>query len=550
MLEVGCGEGAVLQAFLDPPTHADSFPPSSLLDSSGRIESIPPAPEKDLRLTRVVGLDIQREVLDQVVQFTAPSVDDKERWNELTLELYEGSLDVHNDSFEGVHAIIATEVIEHLFPVSSARLLTSPFLRKSLLTTKRSESRLTDSLYEQATFKKAAESLLAYKPDMFVVTTPNHEFNSWFIDEEAGHLFPDPTGRTNRIFRDEDHKFEFTRAEFRDWVDSVLVEFDDYEVVMSGVGSLQNYYSGEPIPASPPSLAGHPALKDEASSKHGVDDPATFFATQIAVFTRKEGLVDSEERSPRCRRTSMLPFFSPSLSNAQEGSDAVFATASPTSAPSSPARPSASPATIDSRPLVPSPTRSVRVHSLVSRRVLPSIPLPPLQSIEETHRQIISSLKLILVGEFNESKISLARIWNCRSADGAALRLVCEGRISRVLECIIDAEAANEPWSFEVVTNDEFTAEDAVFIEWKEFVRISYEEIRNGETWREHDEVEEEEESDEEESEQARREPSIAQVTAAWGDEVSSGTPLVDGINGVEESNGGGALADVAESVW
>lgn len=127
MLEVGCGEGAVLQAFLDPPSHADSFPPSSLLEDSGRIESIPPAPEKDLRLARVVGLDIQRDLLDQVVQFTAPSVDDKERWNELTLELYEGSLDVHNDAFEGVHAIVATEVIEHLFPVSCAHSSCFPF---------------------------------------------------------------------------------------------------------------------------------------------------------------------------------------------------------------------------------------------------------------------------------------------------------------------------------------------------------------------------------------------------------------------------------------
>ena len=118
MLEVGCGEGAVLQILLEPPSHADCFPPSSLVDNSGRIDSIPPAQEKELHLARVIGLDVQREVLDLAVRMATPSSEDMERWNELTLELYEGSLDVHNDAFEGVDAIIATEVIEHLFPVS------------------------------------------------------------------------------------------------------------------------------------------------------------------------------------------------------------------------------------------------------------------------------------------------------------------------------------------------------------------------------------------------------------------------------------------------
>ena len=114
-----------------------------------------------------------------------------------------------------------------------------------------------------------------------------------------------------------------------------------------------------------------------------------------------------------------------------------------------------------------------------------------------------------------------------------------------MLECIIDAEEANEPWSFEVLTTADYEAEDAVIIEWKEFVGMTYEEVRNGETWREQDQVEEESEMEEEE-EQTRREPSIAQVTAAWGDEVSSGTPVVDGV--VVE--GGGNLSEVADSVW
>jgi hypothetical protein len=64
----------------------------------------------------------------------------------------------------------------------------------------------------------------AYQPRLLVVTTPNHEFNSYFAPPPAkkGRVstedrYPDPTGRTNRVFRDDDHKFEWTMAEFQDW---------------------------------------------------------------------------------------------------------------------------------------------------------------------------------------------------------------------------------------------------------------------------------------------------------------------------------------------
>lgn len=45
-----------------------------------------------------------------------------------------------------------------------------------------------------------------YQPRLVVITTPNHEFNSYFIssskEEESQNRFPDPTGRTNRVVRE------------------------------------------------------------------------------------------------------------------------------------------------------------------------------------------------------------------------------------------------------------------------------------------------------------------------------------------------------------
>jgi small RNA 2'-O-methyltransferase len=67
-------------------------------------------------------------------------------------------------------------------------------------------------------------------------TTPSYDFNARFRppgDEDWG--FPDPTGRTTRIFRHPDHKFEWTVDECVEWC-KVAAEQWGYEVVVDGVG--------------------------------------------------------------------------------------------------------------------------------------------------------------------------------------------------------------------------------------------------------------------------------------------------------------------------
>lgn len=78
-----------------------------------------------------------------------------------------------------------------------------------------------------------------YHPRFFLVTTPSYTYNARFTalnaPPSARKGFPDPTKRTNRIFRHDDHKFEWTTEEFQSWCHSTAEEWG-YTVQMSAVG--------------------------------------------------------------------------------------------------------------------------------------------------------------------------------------------------------------------------------------------------------------------------------------------------------------------------
>lgn len=78
-----------------------------------------------------------------------------------------------------------------------------------------------------------------YHPRLFLVTTPSYTFNARFTapmaPPSARKGCPDPTRRTDRIFRHSDHKFEWTVDEFQDWCDIAARDWG-YEVKVSSVG--------------------------------------------------------------------------------------------------------------------------------------------------------------------------------------------------------------------------------------------------------------------------------------------------------------------------
>lgn len=228
-----------------------------------------------------------------------------DRWEDLRVEIWQGSLDVYNEAFDNFEAIIMTEVIEHL--------------------------------YEKQLDKFPEILFGSYRPRIVAITTPNYDFNKYFtrrstemamahkkkkknadMDDDAQldetqTGFLDPTGRTDRVFRDADHKFEWTQQEFAAWCEKITSTYE-YSVTITGVGSLKNYYgkggfrglSEDTTPAKS-ATAEQPEWVTTALAECPGGDASKFFATQCAVFKRR--YTYEQERNPRSPVQSPLAFY-------------------------------------------------------------------------------------------------------------------------------------------------------------------------------------------------------------------------------------------------
>lgn len=129
---------------------------------------------KDRSISRVVGVDVSARSLEQAAR--ALHLDQASDAERERIQLLHGSVVYRDDRLRGVDAMVLMEVIEH---VELSRL---PAL-------------------EDAVLAGAA-------PAAVIMTTPNAEYNV---------LYP---GLEERALRHDDHRFEWTRAEFREWVDA------------------------------------------------------------------------------------------------------------------------------------------------------------------------------------------------------------------------------------------------------------------------------------------------------------------------------------------
>lgn len=139
-------------------------------------------------------VDVAREALEQTDYHARPIVWDYTfgRNVQLNLSLYKGSVAEPDHRMLGLDAITCVELIEHL----PADVL-----------------------------EKFPENVFGYwKPRIVVVTTPNSEFNVLFPQLKRDE------------FRHWDHKFEWTRAQFRHWCNSVVQKYPDYTYEVAGVG--------------------------------------------------------------------------------------------------------------------------------------------------------------------------------------------------------------------------------------------------------------------------------------------------------------------------
>lgn len=130
---------------------------------------------KQKQFEKILGVDVSyRELL---------KAKDRLHWDELApkqkdrINLVQGALTYRDDRLSGFDAAAVVEVIEHL-----------------------DEDRLES--FERVLFEFA-------KPQSVILTTPNGEYNALFEGLEAGK------------FRHTDHRFEWTRFEFQNWVETV-----------------------------------------------------------------------------------------------------------------------------------------------------------------------------------------------------------------------------------------------------------------------------------------------------------------------------------------
>lgn len=159
-------------------------------------------------LTKITGVEVAPRVLASAGdRLKLDHMSDMKRQR---IELLQGSLVYRDDRLKGFDAAAVIEVIEHM---EAERL----------------------PAFEAAIFGHA-------RPGAVIITTPNREYNALF------------EGMVSGAMRHPDHRFEWTRAEFRHWAESVELAYG-YAVRFDGIGTED-------------ASLGHP--------------------TQVAVFTRAE----------------------------------------------------------------------------------------------------------------------------------------------------------------------------------------------------------------------------------------------------------------------
>ena len=141
------------------------------------------------QFTRLLGMDVSPRTLDKATERlrldTLPAAQ-RER-----ISLIQGSLTYRDARLAGFDAAALIEVIEHLDPDRLEAL-------------------------GRVVFGHA-------RPKVVVLTTPNGEYNVRYETLDAGHM------------RHDDHRFEWTRAEFQAWVDQIA-EIFGYTVETSPLG--------------------------------------------------------------------------------------------------------------------------------------------------------------------------------------------------------------------------------------------------------------------------------------------------------------------------
>lgn len=190
---------------------------------------------KDPQFTEIVGMDVSMRALHEARRRLR--LDRMPERQAARVRLVQGSLAYTDARLKGYDAAVLSEVVEHVDPERLPAL-------------------------EYAVFGAA-------RPRTVVVTTPNVEYNVRWESLPAGHV------------RHADHRFEWTREEFRGWAREVAARHG-YEVDFRPVGP------DDPEVGSPTQLA-HFWQAEEGGSGKAADEVAVAAAVPAAAVAGGRG---------------------------------------------------------------------------------------------------------------------------------------------------------------------------------------------------------------------------------------------------------------------
>ncbi|XP_055608101.1 small RNA 2'-O-methyltransferase [Uranotaenia lowii] len=145
-------------------------------------------------LEKLLQIDIDEELLNKWAHSVRPLMADfiQRRANPFSVEIWRGSISAPHECLRDTDAVVGIEIIEHLFPL---------------------------------VLEGVPENVFGFiRPKVAIFSTPNSEYNIMF------------DGLLENGFRHEDHKFEWTRAQFQEWCEHVCNRYPDYVVKYFGIG--------------------------------------------------------------------------------------------------------------------------------------------------------------------------------------------------------------------------------------------------------------------------------------------------------------------------
>lgn len=148
---------------------------------------------EDKDYSSIIGMDVSYRTLEKAHKKL--KLDDMSLFKRERLKLFQGSLLYRDKRLKGFDAIVLSEVIEHLDQTRLETLTKHVFGFLHLFTV--------------------------------IITTPNREYNINYPQLPSGE------------FRHDDHRFEWTRTEFKEWAESVAAHYG-YKVTISPVGLVDS----------------------------------------------------------------------------------------------------------------------------------------------------------------------------------------------------------------------------------------------------------------------------------------------------------------------